>query len=410
MVAFHHLLASAGLLQTVYSRSLPIKTVLVNNIIVPKTKSDFAKNNVTAQWAPTYPKEWGSEDFSYQFSVPDPEDTFGAIVTDDEKYLTLFNGTHVEFIDLDKNATVSTFRLQVPDGIMPLDFSLRPTADGGYDVFTSAAKYRYDNPTITVRTRISSDLKSVGEPITYQGGIGAISNQGKLVSPYGYVYDLGTTSDKPVATLKGQPDLTDFSFSPDGVHLATVSWHEETADLWNATSGEKIFEFPATKAQNWLTRFSPDGKYIAIALGSSNNTIQIYTLSDLKATPIEIKGFNDWPRQMDWSPNSQQIAIGDNGRLRIYNVPSKDVVQTWQVDAVDNVYASYDIRWLENGKKITFQFRNWRYLYDIDANTKWVWTPRVTDHAWGGTSLTLLKKREFIVTPDGDSTVRFYKL
>lgn len=336
------LLATAGLIQSVNSAVLPgVKTILVNNIVVPKTKQDFVKNNVTAKWAPSYPKEWGSEDFHYQFGTPDPDDNFNAVITEDEKILVLANRTHAKIINLETNSTTSIFQLQVPEKDFVTGLSVRPATKGGYDLFTGVGRYIYNAASTTIRQRIGSDFNPVGTPITYQGPIGAISKQGKLASLRGYIYDLETTSDTPVATLKGQPDLTDFSFSPDGIHLATVSWHEETADLWNATSGEKIFQFPATKSQNWLTRFSPDGKYIAFALGSANNTVQIYQLSNLTAAPIEIKGFNDWPRQFEWNPTSHQIAIGDDGRVKIYNVPSKELVQTWKVDVVDSIYPPY---------------------------------------------------------------------
>jgi WD40 repeat protein len=336
MVFIKHLLAITGLLQAVHPAVLPgVNTVLVNNVVIPKTKSDFAKNNITAKWASGYPKEWGSEDFQYQLNPPDPEDSFYAVLTSDEKYLVLSNGSYVEFTDLEKNYTASGFAIQVPDLQRLLFFTVRPATQGGYDIFTGFGKYIYDDPKITMRQRVGSDLKLVGQPISYQGPIGAISKQGKLVSRYGYVYDLKTPSDTPVAILKGQPAVSDLSFSPDGVHLSSVSWSEKTADLWNATSGERILSFPATKSQNWLTRFSPDGRYVAIALGSPSNTIQIYAMSNLTAAPVEIKSFNNSPRQMEWSPNSQQIAVGDDTRLRVFNFPSGEITQTWQVETAE---------------------------------------------------------------------------
>jgi WD40 repeat protein len=335
MVFVKHLIAIIGLLQAVHSAVLPsVKTVLVNNVVIPKTESDFARNNVPAKWAIDYPKEWGSENFHYQLNAPDPEDNFYAVVTSDEKYLVLSNGSYAEFIDLEKNTTASGFAFQVPDSQRVVEFMVRPATQGGYDVFTGIGRYIYDDPTITMRQRVGSDLKMVGQPISYQGSIGAISKQGKLVSRYGYIYDLETPSDTPVATLKDQPTVSDLSFSPDGVHLSSVSWSEMTADLWNATSGEKILSFPATKSQNWLTRFSPDGRYVAIALGSAKNTVQIYAMGNLTAAPVEIESFNTSPRQLEWSPNSQQIAIGDDARLRVFNFPSKEVTQTWQIETV----------------------------------------------------------------------------
>jgi WD40 repeat protein len=414
MVFFRLFLTTTGLLQAVDSAVIPgLKTVLINNVLIPETKSNFANNNVTAKWALGYPKERGSEDFSYQFNLPDPEDTFNAVVTDDGKYLTLFNKTHVEFIDVGKNTTASLLPFQSPVNTFVSGLTVRPAAQGGYEVLTGFnSRSMYDSPTMTLRQRVGTDLKPIGASITYQGSISAISKQGKMVSPDGYIYDLESTSNSAVATLKDQHDLTDFSFSPDGVHLASVSWNAMTADLWNATSGEKIFHFPDTGAQNWLTRFSPDGEYVAIALGSSNNTIQIYALSNLTAPPIEIKGFNDWPRNLDWSSTSQQIAIADDGRLRVYNVPSKEIVQNWELTGLQDgyYYQPTGVKWLDHGNKLSWQWSYAKYMYDFETNSEWVWTIRDTDHSWGPEGLYLLEEKGYAVTVDGDSTVRFWKI
>jgi WD40 repeat protein len=299
MIVTHLLLVSTGLLQTASALSLRARERFVNNILVPHEKFYFTKDGVNAPWAAGYPKEWGSEDFHYQFNEPDPEDSFSSAITQDERYLVMGNGTHIRFIDLERNSTASTIALAMPDRIRALTLMSRPIPQGGYDVLTSGSSGgKYDVISATVRIRISSDLQPVGDPSIYQGGVGDISKQGKLASLSGYIYDLEGT-DTPIATLTNQPDITDMSFSPDGVHLASVSWHAETADLWNATSGEKIHKFPATRAQNWVTQFSPDGKYIAIVLGSSNNTIQVYAIGNLTTPPTEIEGFNDWPRNLD---------------------------------------------------------------------------------------------------------------
>jgi len=54
-----------GLLCAVTSQTVPTLTDSAAAIIIPKLESDFARSGVSAQWAPGYPKEWGSEDFYY---------------------------------------------------------------------------------------------------------------------------------------------------------------------------------------------------------------------------------------------------------------------------------------------------------------------------------------------------------
>lgn len=383
----------------------------------PNTKSDFAKDGVPAKWAPGHPKEWGMEEFQVQFSAPEPLDNFQATVSPDEKYLALFNGSHVRVTDLDtaNNAVVTTIPFALPDNYRgtkgwALDLSLRARSQGGYDVLVDSGD-PYGSAEFTARQILSADAQPIGTLDVFDGGKGSVSPTGLLATNHANVYDLESSRIKQVSALQDATEITDLSLGPDGVRLATVSWNAETTPyLWNATSGAKIFTFPETTAQNWLVRISPDGEYVAMCLGSAIKTIQIYSLRDLQQAPIEITGFNDWPREMSWSPTSKQIAVGDNGRLHVFDVPSKALVQRWQVDAVDFVYTPWGSQWLDGGKKIAWIWRDGKYLYDFETNTEWLWTVRRTDRVWGPANLYYLKKKGYVVTVDGDSTVRFWKL
>jgi hypothetical protein len=273
------------------------------------------------------------------FNTPNPADTFNGLITDDEKVLVLFNSTHAELFDLVNNVTASVFPLEVPDTPRKLVITgvlARPATQDGYDVFYGVALYTYDTWRKTFRQRVGSDLKPVGTAIAYDSQLSAISKQGKMATLRSQIFDLSTTNNTPIATLEPQPDIFELSYSPDGVYLASVSANVPEASLWNATSGTKLFSFPVTDAENWNphTRFSPDGKYLAITLGRYTGTVQIYTVQNLTAPPVEFK-FDLKYDVFDWSPDSQQIVICDHGRLQIFDVPSKEVVQTWQVDAVD---------------------------------------------------------------------------
>jgi hypothetical protein len=341
MVSMAILVATTALLQAASSLSLPpsFKTVLINNVVQPKTIHEFSKNNVTAKWAPEYPKEWGSEDCHHVLNTPNPADTFNSVITDDGKVLVSLNSTHAEVFDLVNNVTASIFPLEVPDTPPELVITgalARSATQGGYDVFYGVALYKYYTWRTTFRQRVGPDLKPIGKAIAYDSQLSAISKQGKMATLRSQIFDLTTTNNTPIATLQPQPDIVELSYSPDGVYLASVSSNVAEASLWNATSGTKIFAFPVNEAVNWNphTRFSPDGKYLAIALGSYNGTVQIYTVQNLSAPPIEFK-LDFKSEVLDWSPDSQQIVIWARGRLQIVDVPSKEVVQTWQVDAVD---------------------------------------------------------------------------
>lgn len=400
--------AFVGLVQAAAAQDLRYE--LVNSIVVPKLKLDFAKNNVSAQYAPSFPKEWGSESFKYKFNEPAPNDHFSGTVTEDQKYLVMHNGSHIRFADLTSNSTVTTFDLGKPDKYALLELTLRSSPVGGYDVLANAGPSRNDEPSAVLYRHVGADLKPTSsEPSIYTGGFGALSKQGKLATTAGYVYDLNNNGT--AVTLEGAPSITDASFSPDGVHLSTVSWHAETADLWNASSGSRIFKFPETKAQNWNTRFSPNGKYVVITAGSSNNTVLIYTLANLTANPITLAGFNDWPRQIAWSQTGDHFAVSDQGRVRIWHIPSAQLLQTWQVDATgSNIWPALGMRWVDDDKKFLFAFRYAVYVYDFELNRKWYMAPRAKDHFWNDQGIYYVKDKGVVVSADPDSVVRGWVL
>jgi hypothetical protein len=407
--------AFVGLLQATASLSISPRADPNDDIPLPKLLSDFKKGDVPAKWAQGYPKKWGSEEFNLHFNVPVPEDMFNGIITDDEKYVVMFNGTHVTFVDLDTKTAMSTFSLEIPPGAVSSNFRLRATPQGGYDVLTSVGESKYANPFAILRKRIASDLKPTGGLISYKdvGDIGDIRN-GKLATTGGHIVDLDSSNSTNVM-LKNPPDITSMSFSGDGQYLSTVGWQDRSADLWNATSGEKILQFSPTKMQNWATKVSPDGKYVVVSLGSGNgplrNALQIYAIANLTAPPIILSSFNSDIRSIDFSPDSKQLVACDNGRLRLWSIPEAEILQTWEIDLdpYDRFPAAAPV-WLDDGKKLSFTYDYAKYIYDLDSNVKWIFTEGYDDHSWGSGSVYYLKKKGWVATADGDSQMRFWKI
>jgi hypothetical protein len=409
MFAITVLCGVASLFKASHSRSLSRQadlTLTDDGVLVPKLKSDFKKGNTSAQWAVGYPKKWGSEDFHFQFDVPEPDDIFRGVVTEDEKYLAMFNGSHARFVDLDQNATVSTLGLGIPEGSYATGLWLRSIPQGGYHILTDVAPGKYDSPSMVSRIRVSSDLRPTGEPTLFQGGgIGDFDKTGRMATTHGFIYDLNS-SDGAQVTLKNASSITGMSFSGNGQYISTVGWQDKSADLYNATTGEKILQFPATNAQNWLTKFSPDNKHIVISLGTGY--LQIYSVANLTASPIVLGKFNDWIRSIEWSPDGMYLAAGDAGRMQLWKFPEVEIVQTWEVDGGNREL--YGLLWLDDGKKVSWNYREGRYMYDFEKNLKWWWNVGVYDHSWGTNVVSILKRKGYVATSNGDSLVRFWKL
>lgn len=236
MVAINTIYAFAGLLQAAGSLSLPPRADGGDGVLVPNLKSDFKKGDAPAQWAPGYPKSWGHEDFHLQFNVPEPDDNFGGVVTEDEKYLAMFNGTHVTFVHLDSNSTISTFGFGAPPNVYLSGYTIRSAPQGGYHVLAGGGNSRYDYAIDIYKIFVGADLKPVGEVTVYPSGeIGDFDKNGRMATTGGDIYDLNDPKKK--VSLKSPGRISGMSFSGDGQYLSTVSWQDMAADLWNATTG-----------------------------------------------------------------------------------------------------------------------------------------------------------------------------
>jgi len=397
MVATVVLCAFLGLLRPADSRSLPSWALAGDGIPVPKFKADFKKGDTPAQWAKGYPKKWGSEDSRFQYSVPNPEDRFNAIVTEDEKYLAMFNGSHATFVDLESKATVSTFGLS--SEFVEIGQTIRVTPQGGYDLYT-------DGGSKVFQRRLTSDFKPTGQLISYLGAIADF--QGKnLVTSTGTTFNIYDVSNPNSTTieLKIPSQEKQASLSSDGQYLSITSLFGDSADLWNATTGDRILQFPV--GGSWLTKISPDGKYVAL----SHDGVDVYSLADLAAPPQKLGGFNYRVKQMEWSPDGKYLATGDNGRMRLWQFPEGQLMQTWEADFPQEYTMQISgLTWLDGGNKISWIYRYGRYMYDFESNFKYWWTPGYEDQLWGPGGVYFLKKMGSVATLDGDSRVRVWKI
>lgn len=65
--------------------------------------------------------------------------------------------------------------------------------------------------------------------------------------------------------------------------------------------------------------FSPDGKYLTLA--NRDFHANIWNVSSGKSLAL-LEEFNEWPRCVAFSPDSQFLATGDYGKVRVWKVPS----------------------------------------------------------------------------------------
>jgi eukaryotic-like serine/threonine-protein kinase len=110
-------------------------------------------------------------------------------------------------------------------------------------------------------------------------------------------------------TLRGHlTAVNSVAFSPDGQRIVTGS-HDQTAKVWEATSGRGLFTLKGHRAPIWSVAFSPDGQ--RIVTGSQDVTARIWEVAGGKEL-LMLKGHNGQIRSVAFSPDGQRIVTGSS--------------------------------------------------------------------------------------------------
>ena len=109
-------------------------------------------------------------------------------------------------------------------------------------------------------------------------------------------------------------------FSHDGTHIVSVS-ADGTAKIWDVESGELIAELtiPGQADSIEVVRYSPDGRFVALAGGSQ---VVIWRADDFSRPAITFRQHANAVLSLAFSPASQWLASGDkNGVVRLWKTP-----------------------------------------------------------------------------------------
>jgi WD40 repeat protein len=96
-------------------------------------------------------------------------------------------------------------------------------------------------------------------------------------------------------------------YSPDGKRLATAA-ADNTAIVWNATTGERLFTLKGHNDYVTRVAFSPSGKQLAT--GSLDRTVKIWDPVTGRQT-MALNRHNFWVYCVNFSPDGTQLATGD---------------------------------------------------------------------------------------------------
>ena len=117
------------------------------------------------------------------------------------------------------------------------------------------------------------------------------------------------------------------AFSPDRARLVTSTCPSHTPQVWDANNGTLLLALPKSIDHISCMRFSPDGKYLALATGETTDLIEEPPLRLFNAQTGEklltITNHTSAVRDVAFSPDGRSLATaGNDDTTRVFGIPS----------------------------------------------------------------------------------------
>jgi WD40 repeat protein/serine/threonine protein kinase len=128
--------------------------------------------------------------------------------------------------------------------------------------------------------------------------------------------------------LEHRTALFSAAFSPDDRWIASGS-KDGWITIWDASTGQKRWEFEAHQKHVRCVTFSPDGRLLASA--SWDKTVKLWKLDPRRAggvdpSPLSLKGHQDQVSHVVFSPDGTRLASGDYEKIIIWDATSGEEI------------------------------------------------------------------------------------
>jgi WD40 repeat protein len=200
------------------------------------------------------------------------------------------------------------------------------------------------------------DVKSaqVARDFEHTGSVSsaAISPDGNLVytasQQIARAWEVNSNADKPRREFKGESSLVSaVAFSPDGHSIVVGSW-DNTARLWDATSGVQVRNLKGHTDHVRAVAFSPDGRLVVT--GSRDGTARIWDTATGKDkfSPVRHKYA---VRPVSFSTDGRFVLTGgDDGVVRLWNLKTDELLEIGTLHhpkmVTSAVFSPVDNRWV----------------------------------------------------------------
>jgi len=166
-----------------------------------------------------------------------------------------------------------------------------------------------------------------------------------------YVFPVPPTASGPKdmrewSDLKtGKGPVYSQDWSPDGALFATADTNQ--IRLWDLAIGREAGVLTGHNDFIWGLAWYPVSGSNLLASASQDGTVRLWDVTTLAQTAVFETG---WAFCLNWSPDGGQLAVGiDSGAVQVWDVASRQLIQTWQGSANSEVIS---IAWSPDGKMV----------------------------------------------------------
>jgi WD40 repeat protein len=233
------------------------------------------------------------------------------------------------------------------------------------------------------------------------------------------IYDL--EASRELHRLSGHTDTLMWSgISPDGYHVATVSW-DGTMRMYLVSTGEFLWATEDSGGQSWSGAFSPNSEHIVWS-SASGLVVSVHEVASGKKISTINEEFRVWCRCLSWHPDGSQIALSAGNHAYVwlpFQGQNGTVTQHFSLDSgdgalLDGMSCIENIFWECNGRYLCLQTSEESFVvYDTEYNTKKLFRRPVgqdiADMGCGFHGMVQNEKGEtFFLSVDGDVKVRYW--